>query len=44
MRQEKLEAIVRSALDEARMLGYAPDEIAAVFEVELANCREESGR
>ncbi len=36
MRQEKLQAIVRSALDEARTLGYAPGEIAAVFEEELA--------
>jgi len=43
-RQEKLKAIVRSALDEARTLGYAPDEIAEVFEEELARWRKENGK
>ncbi len=44
LRQEKLEAIVHAALDEARTLGYAPDEIAAVFEAELARWLRTSGR
>jgi GntR family transcriptional regulator len=43
MREEKLEAIVRSALDEARSLGYSPDEIAATFEGGLRRWREENG-
>ena len=43
MRQEKLQAIVRSALEEACTLGYAPGEIAEVFEEELARRREENG-
>lgn len=43
LRQGKLQAIVRSALDEARTLGYAPGEIAKTFERELACWREESG-
>jgi GntR family transcriptional regulator len=43
MRRGKLQAIVRSALDEARTLGYAPDEIAGAFEEELARWREENG-
>jgi len=36
-RQEKLQAIVCSALDEARSLGYEPGEIAVVFSQELAH-------
>jgi GntR family transcriptional regulator len=44
LHQEKLEAIVRTALDEARMLGYTPDEVAAVFEKRLAHWLRESGR
>lgn len=44
LRQEKLEAIVRIALDEARTLGYAPDEIAAVFEAELAHWLYKNGQ
>ena len=36
-RQEKLGAIVRSALDEARALGYEPGEISEVFSEELAH-------
>jgi GntR family transcriptional regulator len=43
MRRGKLRAIVRSALEEARTLGYAPDEIAEVFEEGLARWREENG-
>ena len=43
MREEKLEAIVRSALEEARSLGYSPDEIAATFEGGLRRWREENG-
>jgi GntR family transcriptional regulator len=43
MRREKLQAIVRGALDEARTLGYAPGEIASVFEEGLARWREENG-
>lgn len=42
-RQEKLHAIVCSFLDEVRTLGYAPGEIAEVFEEELARWREENG-
>ncbi|MBU0704976.1 MAG: GntR family transcriptional regulator [Chloroflexi bacterium] len=42
-RQGKLQAIVRSALDEARALGYGPGEIAEVFEGELARWRAENG-
>ncbi len=42
-RQGKLQAIVRSALDEARTLGYGPGEIAKVFEKELARWQEEKG-
>jgi GntR family transcriptional regulator len=42
-RQEKLHAIVRSALEEARTLGYGAGEIAGVFEEELARWREENG-
>lgn len=44
LRQEKLEAIVRAALDEARALGYAPHEVAAVFEERLAHWLRENGR
>jgi GntR family transcriptional regulator len=40
VRQEKLQAIVKSALDEAHLLGYRPGEIAAVFEEALARWRE----
>jgi GntR family transcriptional regulator len=43
MRQEKLHAIVRSALDEAHLLGYTPGEIAMIFEQELAHWREKNG-
>jgi len=43
VRQAKLRAILRSALDEARMLGYSPAEIAAVFEEALARWREKNG-
>ena len=42
-RKEKLREIVVSALDEARMLGYAGDEVAALFEEGLARWREENG-
>lgn len=44
LRQEKLEAIVRAALDEARRLGYTPDEIAAVFEEGIARWLCENGQ
>jgi len=44
LRREKLEAIVRTALDEARTLGYTPDEIAAVFEKGLTHWLRENGR
>lgn len=37
MRQEKLQAIVRLALDEARTLGYASEEVSAAFEDQLTN-------
>ena len=43
MREGKLQAIVHSALNEARMLGYTPGEVAALFEEELARWREENG-
>ncbi|MGD9101001.1 MAG: GntR family transcriptional regulator [Anaerolineae bacterium] len=43
VRQEKLKTIVRSALDEAHVLGYAPDEIATIFEEELAHWQEKNG-
>ena len=39
-RQEKLQAIARSALDEARALGYEPGEIAVVFSEELSHLGE----
>lgn len=39
-RQRKLHAVVRSALDEARLLGYEADEIAEAFGEEMANWRE----
>jgi GntR family transcriptional regulator len=42
-RRRKLHAVVRSALDEAHMLGYEPGEIAEVFEEELADWRERNG-
>ena len=42
VRQEKLQAIVCAAVEEARTLGYAPDEIEGVFVKELAHWREES--
>jgi GntR family transcriptional regulator len=41
-REEKLRGIVGSALDEARMLGYNPAEIATLFEEELAYWREKN--
>jgi GntR family transcriptional regulator len=43
MRQAKLRAIVRSALEEARLLGYSPGEIATVFETALAQWRKKNG-
>jgi GntR family transcriptional regulator len=43
VRQDKLHAIVRAALDEARTLGYAPQEIGTVFEKELARWQDEDG-
>jgi GntR family transcriptional regulator len=43
MREGKLRAIVRSALNEARTLGYAPGEIATVFQEELAHWQEKNG-
>ena len=43
VRREKLEAIVRSALDEAHTLGYAPAEITAAFEEELAHWQDDVG-
>jgi GntR family transcriptional regulator len=42
-RQEKLQVVVRSALDEVRKLGYAPGEVTDVFEQELARWREGNG-
>jgi len=39
-RHKKLHAVVRSALDEARLLGYEPREIAEAFDEELAAWRE----
>jgi len=43
VRREKLEAIVRSALEEAHTLGYTPAEIAMAFEEELAHWRAKNG-
>jgi len=43
VRREKLDAIVRSALDEAHTLGYTPAEITAAFEEELARWRDKNG-
>ncbi len=40
-RLKKLHAIVCSALDEARRLGYEPGEIGEVFEEELKNMERE---
>jgi GntR family transcriptional regulator len=42
-RHRKLHGVVRSALEEARMLGYEPPEIAEAFGEELAAWREENG-
>lgn len=42
MREEKLQAILCSALDEARMLGYTPGEVAAVLVKRLKRWREEN--
>jgi len=42
-RHEKLKAIVSSALDEARALGYEPGEVAAIFSEELTHWRETNG-
>ncbi|MGD2177200.1 MAG: GntR family transcriptional regulator [Anaerolineae bacterium] len=42
-RSRKLHAVVRSALDEAHLLGYEPREIAEVFEEELADWQERNG-
>jgi len=42
-RQEKLQAIVHSALNKARTLGYALGEIITVFEQELVDWQEENG-
>ena len=42
-RRGKLRAIVSSALDEARRLGYAPGEAAPIFEEQLARWREANG-
>ncbi len=42
-RHRKLHAVVRSALDEARMLGYDPQEIAEAFDEELTVWREKNG-
>ena len=42
-RHKKLHAVVGSALDEARKLGYRPREIAEAFQEELAAWREEGG-
>ena len=39
-RREKLRSVVSSVLDEARTLGYAPEEVARVFEEELVHWRE----
>lgn len=43
MREEKLRAVVRSALDEARMLGYSAGEIGPVFQRELTLWQEKNG-
>ena len=43
VRREKLDAIVRSALNEAHTLGYVPAEITAAFEAELARWRDKNG-
>jgi GntR family transcriptional regulator len=42
-RHRKLHTVVRSALDEAQMLGYEPGEIAEAFEQELADWRQRNG-
>jgi GntR family transcriptional regulator len=42
-RRNKLHAVVRSALDEAHMLGYEPGEIAEAFEEELVEWGERNG-
>jgi|YNPBryBLVA2012_1023415.scaffolds.fasta_scaffold02467_8 GntR family transcriptional regulator len=43
LREEKLRAVLHSALDEARRLGYTPDEAAAAFHRELALWLQENG-
>jgi GntR family transcriptional regulator len=42
-RQSKLHAIVCSALEEARLLGYEPGEIAEAFEEELEDWQNRNG-
>jgi GntR family transcriptional regulator len=42
-RRNKLHAVVRSALDEAIMLGYAPGEIVEALGEELADWQERNG-
>jgi GntR family transcriptional regulator len=43
MRREKLRAIVSSALEEARTLGYTSAEIAATFEETLERWKQRNG-
>lgn len=44
MREEMLRTILHDSLEEARRLGYQPDEVAAVFQRELSQWLEENGR
>jgi GntR family transcriptional regulator len=44
MRREKLRSIVHSSLEEARRLGYSPDEVGSVFQEEISNWLRENGQ
>ncbi len=44
LRQEKLQTILRGALEESQRLGYSPDEVAAAFHRELAQWLQRNGQ
>ena len=42
IRRNKLESMVKALLDDARRLGYAPAEVQATFEQQVAQATEEN--
>ncbi|MBN1485133.1 MAG: GntR family transcriptional regulator [Chloroflexia bacterium] len=44
MREEKLQSIIKSALEEARRLGYSAAEVAETFQGELAGWLQQNGQ